>query len=133
MKQKLVYPIWAALYIICICLGAIPERSSAGQTVMTIVSILCFVPGYWLLTDAIMKWDTKTLFHLRLISGISLGATLLAMVLNILSAFWSETLGVVMHIFLLFVSAPMMSWGSILSPLLWAVLLFASIPKMWRK
>lgn len=133
MKQKILYPIWAVLYVICVCLGAIPERSSGLQAVMTVVSIASFVPGGWILTEAIIKWDKKTMFHIRLISGLSLGLTLLAMVGNLMSALGSETLGIIMHVILVFVSAPMMSWGSILSPLFWAVLFFASIPKIWKK
>lgn len=119
--------------MICVCLGAIPERSSGLQAVMTVVSIASFVPGGWILTEAIIKWDKKTMFHIRLISGLSLGLTLLAMVGNLMSALGSETLGIIMHVILVFVSAPMMSWGSILSPLFWAVLFFASIPKIWKK
>ena len=134
MIKRVLYPIWCALYIICLCLGAIPERSTAGEVALTVISILFFVPGFTLLAQSLRCADRKGLMTLRLISGLSLGLTLLALVGNILSVFGSTLLGDILYWVLLAVSAPMLCckfWA--LSLLLWAVLLFASFPRLSKK
>lgn len=133
MKKHL-YPIWGFLYALCAFLGAVQERSSGGQVVMTILSVLFFVPGFWLLALALKHQNKKELKTLRLISGICLGLTLLALIGNILSVFGSVALGNVMHMVLILVSVPMMCgkiW--VFSLFLWAVLFIATFPRMWKK
>lgn len=132
--KKYLYPIWGALYIICVCLGAISERSAAGEVVLTVISVLFFVPGFLLLADGLRTGDAKALKTLRLISGLSLGLTLLALIGNILSVFGSTLIGDIAYAALLVVSVPMLCckfWA--LSLLLWAILLCASFPRLWRK
>ena len=132
--KKYLYPAWVVLYVICAALGAISERSVAGQWTLTVLSLLYFVPGFWLLTEALMHKDRQQLKYLRLISGIFLGLTIVALVANILSALGSVALGNVMYVVLILVSVPMLCcqyWA--LTLFLWAALFFASFPKMWKK
>ena len=134
MKTRTLYPIWGALYILCACLGAIPERSGIGDAVLTVVSVLFFVPGFLLLAEALRARDMKNLKTLRLISALSLGLTLLALIGNILSVVGSTLVGDIAHWVLLAVSVPMLCckyWA--LSLLLWAVILFGSFPPKRKK
>ena len=134
MKRNVLYPIWGLLYIICVCLGAITERNGAVDVLLTIISIGFFLPGAMLLYGAVRTGDTKTMKTLRLISALSLGLTLLALVGNIMTVMSAQVWGDVMYVVLIFVSAPMLCckyWA--LSLLLWAMLLFASFPRIWKK
>ena len=133
MKPKNLYPIWALLYILCVCLGAISQRSTAVDILFTIISIGFFVPPALLLIQAIGSSDANALRILRLISIASLSLTLLAMIGNILSVLAPEILGNILYIVLLVVSSPMLCckyW--VLPLLLWAMLLFATFPKIWK-
>ena len=134
MKAKTLYPLWGVFYIICVLLGAIPERNPVADAVLTAVSILFFVPPGLLLVAAWKDHDTVRLKQLCIISACSLGLTGLALVGNFLSVFYSELAGDIMHIILLAVSAPMLcckSWA--LSLLLWAILFFSAITGLKRK
>ena len=134
MKAKYLYPIWGCLYILCLCLGAITQRSVAVDILFTFLSLCFFVPPAILLFQALKEGDRKSLKLLRLISGLSLGLTLLALVGNILSVLGPTVLGDILNIVLLVVSVPMLCgkyW--FLSLFLWAVILFASFPKIWKK
>ena len=133
MTKKYLYPIWGAMYVICAYLGLLPEQNAVGKAFMTAVSVLFFVPGFCLLGIAISQKNKKDLKYLRLVSGIILGLTLLALVGNILSIMGSITLGNVLHVVLVLVSVPMMCsqyWA--LSLFLWAVLFMATFPRFWE-
>ena len=130
MKQKLLYPLWGFAYILCLGLGLIPERSAAGGVVLTVLSVLFFLPGALLLRKAILDGDKKGLVRLRWISILSLSLTFLALLGNLFSLYSSTTLGDVMHAILCIVSVPMLCSDLWLLPLfLWACLLFATFYK----
>lgn len=134
MRSKILYPVWGALYILCVCLGAISQRNTATDVALTGISLLFFIPGFMLLFDAIRNHNTKTLKTLRLLSAASLGLTVLALIGNILSTMGSSLLGDIAYGILLIVSAPMLCckfW--FLSLLLWAVLFYASFPQKQKK
>ena len=64
----------------------------------------------------------------RNLSVLSLGVTLVTLILNFVLAVSSETLGNLLHYVLTIVSAPMMCSGYwVLSLFLWACLLMASL------
>lgn len=133
MKSKFLYPVWAMLYILCVCFGAISQRSAAGQVMMTMMSLLFYVPPAIMLIEALQAQDNQTLKVLRLISGLSLGLTLLALVGNILSVLAPQVVGDILYVVLLLASAPMLCCGYwVLTLLLWAVLFFSTFPKIWK-
>ena len=133
-KAALYYVLWGVLYSLCLGLGFITERSTAGQWILTLLSIAFFIPGGLLLYTGIRANDKKLLLQVRWISAIALSATLLLLVLNILSVFGSQTLGDVLHVVLCIVSVPMLCSGYwVLSLFLWACLLLLTFPKIWRK
>ena len=135
MKERTLYPLWAAGYLLCVCLGAIPERSALGQLVLDGISLLFFVPGFWLLYLAHQKGDGKCLKGIRLVSLCSLVLTTVLLAANLVSILSdSVVLGDSLYILLLLFSAPLPCCSHwITSLFLWACLLFASIPGIWRK
>lgn len=132
MKEKTLYPLWAFLYVLCVFLGAIPERSDAGQVALGIVAAVFFVPGAMLLYRGIRDGKKKTVAVVRWVSLTSLLLTTAALVANLLSVrATSLILGDVLHAVLTVVSAPMLCLGShwwMASLFAWACLLMASFP-----
>ena len=122
MNKKSLFVLWGALFILTAVLGFFP----AGWW-STAASVLFFLPPAVLLYRA--DWDTAAL--IRNLSALSLGVTLLVLILNFVLAVSSETLGNLLHIVLTIVSAPMMASGYwVLSLFLWACLLMASLKKL---
>lgn len=71
---------------------------------------------------------------IRNLSALSLGATAVLVIANILSAFGSPALGLFLHGMLTIVSAPMLCSGYwALSLFLWASLLIGSLALLWKK
>lgn len=134
MTKKYLYPIWGAMYVLCAGLGAILERSVAGEVVLTIISGLFFVPGFWLLAVFAKEKDRKQIRYLHIISGVSLGLTTLALAVNILSIMSEKLVGDVLFAFLIIVSVPMMccKWW-VLPLLIWAVLFWATSSLLWGR
>ena len=117
-----------------------PTYTRAGPDYITQViynlldNAVKFCPQGGQLGVRLKEGDRKILKLLRLISGLSLGLTLLALVGNILSVLGPTLLGDILNIVLLVVSVPMLCgkyW--FLSLFLWAVILFASFSKIWKK
>ena len=130
MKRATLYYIWIGLAALCALLGLIPNPSAPLAVVMTLLSIAFFVPPAWLLADAYKTGCEKTVTLLRRISLISLGATLLLFIVNILAVTGSEALGDVMYVLLAIVSVPMVCSGHyVLSLFLWACLLICALPQ----
>ena len=92
------------------------------------LSLVFFLPPAMLLYKA----AGKTRKTVGLLSAVSLGATLVMLVLNIVLATGSTALGDFLHGILTVVSAPMLCCGSwALSLFLWACLLIWAKP--WKK
>ncbi len=135
MKEKSLYPLWGGLYIVCMLLGVIPERSALGAALMMLLAAAFFIPGLLLLIRAYRNKDTKALHRLRLICIASLGLTALFLILNILVApAGSDSLRQLMEVLLHLVSAPMLCAGHwALSLFLWGCLLMGTFPRILGK
>ena len=130
MKKTFLYTLWAGLSLLCIGLSFIPQPSRALQGIMTLLSILFFVPGFLLLWDARRRKDEKTIKLLRLMSILSLCLTLALFIFNIWAVLGSELLGNVLYVLLLVVSVPMVCSGHYaLSLFLWVCLLICVLPQ----
>ena len=128
MKEKTLYILWGALYILCAGLGFIPEATGFGKTVLTALGILFFVPGAILLYRAIRENDRKKVLRIRFISGCWLLMTLILLVANLLSVNASEAVGNILYGLLVVLSSPLVCgqyWELIL--FLWACLMLASV------
>jgi len=130
MKEKTLYLIWGAWYILCAGLGFIPAAGGFGRVVLIAVAVLFFVPGAVLLVRGLRAGNRKGVLRIR---RISLGALLLALVLilaNVCSIDASQTAGDVLYILLGILSAPMFCgqyW--LLSLFLWGCLLTGSFQR----
>lgn len=134
MKEKVLYCIWACMYVLCVGLAFITEPQSATKVALVIIALLFFVPGAVILYDALKANDRKAILRIRLISALSLGLTMLMIVITFLCITASEAVGEALYELLILVSAPMVCgqyW--ILSLFLWACLLTASFTRKAKK
>lgn len=130
MKKIALYTLWAALYIICVALGTITGAEGIQKAALICAALIFFAPGIWLLVDAKRQKDRKEQTRIFIISAASLGLTVVFLLLNFASIFFSEEAGAALHDALNLVSAPMycaQSWA--LSLFLWACLLVAAMPR----
>lgn len=128
MKNRILYTAWGILFLLCAGLGFIPEPAGWVQGILTAASLLFFLPPALLLREAHSRKCRQTAALIGSLSALSLGLTLFLLALNILSAFWSDGVGVFLHVLLTIVSAPMMASGFwVLSLFLWACLLLVSL------
>ena len=131
MSKKMLLALWGGLFILCAGLGFIPgfsrNVSVGAQAVLTVLSVAFFAPPACLIYAAKKEKDVHTLKLVRGISLLSLGLTLLALVLNVLSAMGTVTMGNALFGVLIVVSSPMVCSGYwALSLFLWACLLMVS-------
>lgn len=133
-KNFWLYAVWFCLYVFTVGLGSLAQRSTALSVILTLLSLVFFLPGVLLLVDAYRHNRKKTLRTIRIISLCSLLLTLSLIVLNILTVTAGEQVGQLMNDLLLVVSAPMFcSYIRGVSIFLWACLFVSSFPKMWKK
>lgn len=123
MKEKITYGLWGFLYILCAGLGFLGSQEGFVGGLLTTISLLFFVPGVLLL-----YWGKRKM--VRLISALSLGLTLILLLVNFASLGMSETAGNLLYGILIVVSSPMVCSGYwVLSLFLWACLLMGSFLK----
>lgn len=136
LKEKILYLSWLCMYVLCAGLGTIPEtgRNTVGHIVLTILSVLFFIPGTLLLYDGITKDIKRLRVTVRVISLISLILTLSMIILNIVLIRAWETVENLLNDLLILVSAPMYcAYWKGLGPFFWACLFVSSFPRMWKK
>ena len=128
MSNKTLYFIWGGLFIFCGLLGFIPEPAGLLKALMVLSSLVFFVPGGMLLYLSKKSGDLRTVGVVRNLSLISLGVTLLLLVLNFLSGNASAAMGDFLYGLLVMLSAPMVcSQYWFMSLFLWACLLMTSL------
>lgn len=128
MSNKTLYFIWGGLFIFCGLLGFIPEPAGLLKVLMVVSSLVFFVPGGMLLYLSKKSGDLRTIGIVRNLSLISLGVTLLLLVLNFLSGNASAAVGDFLYGLLVMLSAPMVcSQYWFMSLFLWACLLMTSL------
>ena len=128
MKTKHWYLLWGCLYILCAFLGFIPRAAGFGKFLLVLAAAAFFVPGWVLLYFASSRGQLEHARNVRTLSLISLGTTLLFLVLNFASGHASEAVGKMLYTLLVLFSAPMYcSQYWIASLFLWACLLMTSL------
>lgn len=138
MSKKTLFVLWGVLFILCAGLGFIPGYTEslqpAVQAILTLLSMAFFLPPFLLAYRAGKEADTHILKLLRNFSALSLGLTLVILVLSLVTALAGELVGEFLHILLILVSAPMVCSGYwVLSLFLWACLLMVSLSSLRRK
>lgn len=128
------YALWVCLYITCVGMGSLTQRTTALSVVLTILSLLFFVPPYLLLWHSFKADDKKTRLIVRTVSLVSLVLTLSLVVINIMAVQAGDTVGQLLNDLLLVVSAPMFCcYIRGVSIFLWACLFVSSFPRIWKK
>lgn len=129
MNKKTWYVLWGILYIICAALGFVSEAEGLLKAVLILLALLFFVPPAMLLYHAVKSRDLREIGRIRNLSLLSLIATLVMMVANILSVLQgSEELGDTLYAVLVLVSSPMYcARNGFVSLFLWACLLMVSL------
>lgn len=128
MKNRFLYALWGALFILCAGLGFIPEPAGALKGLLTGVSVGFFLPPALLIWKARREKDRGVLSLVRYLSIGSLSLSVLLLIANFLTAFRSELLGDILHGVLVVVSSPMICSGHwAMSLFFWACLLIGSM------
>lgn len=134
MKEKILYCVWAAMYIVCVGFGSAENRSPFLILLLGILALAFFVPGIMLIHQGVTTGNKKILRRVRIISIASLSLTLCMIIVNIICTLADEEVGHALHDLLNLVSAPMFCclwrWTSLF---LWACLLIGSFPRLWEK
>ena len=128
MKNRFLFALWGALFILCAGLGFIPEPAGVLRVLLTGLSILFFLPPALLVWKGRREKDRMALSLVRNLSIASLSLSVLLIIANFLTVFRSELLGNILHGVLVVVSSPMICSGHwAMSLFLWACLLIASL------
>ena len=129
MKEKILYIIWACLYILCVGLGTVENAQGIGKVLLILTALIFFIPGICLLHMG-HRENRKILIRVRWLSLIWLSLTVCFLVLNLFSVLMSRETGKLLHDVLVLVSAPMFCgqyWS--ISLFAWACMLFATFIK----
>ena len=127
MTKKNLYIAWAIMYALCAALGFVPAPEGALYGLLFMLSLAFFIPPAVLLYQAVQRSDLATVRLVRALSMASLIATLVALVLNLLSVGGTVEAGRFAYYLLILVSSPMVcnqAWFP--SLFLWACLLVTS-------
>ena len=106
-KTKKLWIIWAAAYVLCTVCAFFPVAPGALSGLFLLLSLGFFVPPAFLIFEAVQKKTPKTLRIIRNLSLVSLGLTLVTILLNFVSIQASDTWGLVLYWLLILVSTPM--------------------------
>ena len=129
-KNTVLYIIWAVLYCACVGFSFVGETTVGEKAFLIALSVLFFVPPYWLYVLAKKENNRKTLLVLRLISIIVLALVPILFFLNVLSVNYTATFGLVVFVLFTMFSPPLLTSQTWIIPLfLWAVLMMLTLPK----
>lgn len=136
MQISILYAIWGGLYLLTAGLAFLPPVSGALKVLLIAISLLFFAPPALLLAKAQKEQDKKTCNLIIGLSLLSLGLTVVMLILNLISINAGDSVGLMLNGLLMVVSAPMgCSQYWVLGIFGWACLLFTSltIRKSFRK
>ena len=132
-KRKLILA-WYSLLLVCAVLGFLPEPKGFWKFLCITMSVTPFIPSGLLLKWAHDRKDKQTLRQVRNLSILSLSLTVVLFCLNVVSALMSEVWGVIFHVLLGIISAPMFcAQYYALSLFGWACLMWTSITLLRKR
>ena len=127
MKNRFLFALWGAMFILCAGLGFIPEPAGVLKGLLTGLAILFFLPPAMLVWKGRREKDRTPLLLVRNLSIASLSLSVVLIIANFLTAFRSELMGDILHGVLVVVSSPMICSGHwAMSLFFWACLLISS-------
>lgn len=106
-NTKLFWLLWAAAYAVCTVCSFFPVAPGLLSSLFLLLSLGFFVPPGFLIYDAVKNKKPKTLKIVRNLSLISLGLTLVLILLNFATVTASKAWGLAMYCLLALVSTPM--------------------------
>lgn len=134
MKKTYLFALWGGLFVLCAALGFLPASGTALKILMTLLSVVFFVPGALLLHLAAQNGDRNTAALVRNLAAASLALTAVLIIANFFSVLGSATLGNILYSILVIVSSPMVCSGYwVLSLFLWACLMFWAMKILRQK
>ena len=122
------YTLWAAMFALTAVLGfAFPTADgAAARLALMLVSVLFFLPPWVILA----RGGREHRLLVRYLSMASIALTVVLLCLNLMSARWSESVGIALNAALTVVSAPMVCSNFYVLPLfLWGTLLMGTFRK----
>lgn len=127
-NTKHLWIIWAVVYAVCTVCAFFPIAPGALSGLFVLLSLGFFVPPAILIYKAVQNKWPKILRIIRNLSLISLGLTLVMILLNFASIQASREWGLVLNWILILVSTPMVcSQVWVIGLFGWAVLLMTSL------
>ena len=134
MKKKLLYILWGCMAVLCIGLGTLETEDLLLQIPLAALSVMFFVPGGFLLYDAITGGDRKEVLRIRWISIASLALTVISLLAFTMTAAVGAAAADLLYDVLILVSCPMVcSQYWLISLFLWSCLLSATFINTNRK
>ncbi len=128
MKKSKLWTLWGVLFILCAVLGFIPSPENGVKGMLVLASLLFFLPPALLLYGAHARRDRHTLALVRNLSAMSLGVTVVVLIVNFASLTLPNWMGDALYALLIVVSSPMICAQYWFVPLfLWSCLLVTSI------
>ena len=127
-KNTILYSIWAVLYCACVGFSFVKDPTAGEKAFLVALSLAFFIPPFYLAFRARKEESRKTLLALRLVSILVLVLSLILLVLNFLSVYFSAKTGLVLYVLLVMFSVPMVCiqyW--VLGLFLWASLLMVTL------
>jgi len=125
---KYLYTAWGVLFALCALMGLFREDLPTLKGFGTFLSVVFFLPPAAVLYRALKQEREQDRLLVRNLAALSLGLTLVLLVLNFLSVLGSRYLGDLLYYLLAVVSAPMVCGGYwVLSLFGWACLLAAAL------
>ena len=128
MKKSVLYIIWSVLYCACVGFSFVKDPTAGEKAFLMALSLAFFIPPFYLVFRARKEKSRKTLLALRLVSILVLVLSLILLVLNFLSVYFSAKTGLVLYVLLVMFSVPMVCiqyW--VLGLFLWASLLMVTL------
>ena len=134
MKNRNLYIAWGVFYIFCTVLGFIPAKEGGFFALSMFLALGFFVPPAILLYRSAKRGERGPILLIRALSATSLIATLILMVLNILSVGASAAVGNMLYYLMVIISSPMVCMRiQGISLFFWAVLLIISMQQLKKK
>ena len=127
-KTKTLWLLWGAAYVICTVCGFFPVAPGALSGLFILLSLAL------LIFEGVQNKNRKILQIIRNLSLISLGLTLVTIVLNFVSIQASDAWGLVLYWMLILVSTPMIcSQVWVIGLFGWAMLLMTCLHYLRKK
>ena len=136
LNKYILLAIWVGMFILCAVLGYLPPQEGANKWLLVIIAVLFFLPPALTVYQCQKEKDGKLLRLVRTVSLVVLIATVVLLVVNLLSIALllvmpektALIVGDVLYYALILVSTPMICgqyWG--IGLIGWAALLWSSI------